>query len=121
MAKLLAACLVIVALAGCGNQTRTPPVSRSHAQAMTEVMELKIVRVWDVVADALDHDRDPKISHIIDVDVLSGSRAGQQLALPYDSWNVGKAPPVEGSVVVVAPADWVNRGKDSRGRPFGGW
>lgn len=116
------ACLAPLLLTSCGGvQTRTQPLTRSQASARTEVLEMKIVEVWDVVADALDHDREPGISHLIEVDVLSGSTAGKQLTLPYDEWNVGKPPPAEGSVVVGAPADWVKRGKDSRGRPFGGW
>lgn len=120
-AALLAAFLLLLALAGCGNQSRTPPLTRAQAAARTEVLEMKIVKVWDVVSDALDHDREPGISHCVEVDVISGSSAGKQLTLPYDEWNVGKPPPAVDSTVVAAPADWVRRGKDSRGRPFGGW
>ena len=115
-------CLIALGLAGCGGtQARTPPLNRGQAMARTEVLELKIVKVWDVVADALDHDREPGISHYIEVDVLSGSSAGKQLTLPYDEWNAGGRPPAEGSTVVAAPADWVKRANDSKGRPFGGW
>jgi hypothetical protein len=113
--------LALAVLAGCGPETRTPPLQRNQALARTEVLELKVVKVWDVVADALDHSREAGISHIVEVDVLSGPSAGTQLALPYDDWNVGKAPPTEGTTVVVAPADWVKRGKTSKGQPFSGW
>lgn len=119
LAALVAAPLLL--LTGCGTQTRTQPLTRSQASARTDVLEMKIVKVWDVVSDALDHDREPGISHCIEVDVMSGSGAGKQLALPYDEWNVGKPPPAVDSTVVAAPADWVRRGKDTRGRPFGGW
>ncbi len=115
-------CLFILILAGCGgSQTRTPPLNRGQALARTEVLEMKIIKVWDVVADALNHDREPGISHYIEVDVLSGSSAGKQLTLPYDEWNAGGRPPSDGTTVVAAPADWVKRANDSKGRPFGGW
>lgn len=116
-----AVALAVLMLAGCGKDTRTQPLNRSQALARTEVLELTVVKVWDVVGDALDHDREPGISHIVEVDVRSGASAGQQLALPYDEWNVGAPPPQPGATVVAAPADWVKRAKDSRGRPVGGW
>jgi hypothetical protein len=113
---------ILVLVSGCGGgEARSRPLNRGQAAARTEVMELKVVKVWDVVSDALNHDREPGISHYIEVDVLSGSAAGTPLTLPFDEWNVGGRPPAEGTTVVVAPADWVRRAKDSRGRPFGGW
>ncbi len=108
-------------LAGCGNAARTPPLNRGQALAQTEVLELKVIKVWNVVTDALDHDREPGISHYVEVDVLSGSSAGKQLTLPFDEWNVGKHPPAVGTTIVAAPSDWVKRAKDSRGRPMEGW
>ena len=119
--SLLIAVVVLLSVSACGREARTPPLSRSQAMARTEVLEMKVVKVWDVVADALDHDREPGISHHVEVDVVSGSSAGTQLTLPYDDWNVGAAPPAIGTIVVAAPADWVKRAKDSRGRPHGGW
>jgi hypothetical protein len=113
--------ILLTTLAACGNSPRTAPLTRAQATARTEVLEMQVVKVWNVVTDALDHDREPGISHCIEVDVLSGSSAGSKLTLPYDEWNVGKAPPPEGTTVVAAPADWVRRSKDSRGKPFGGW
>lgn len=122
MRLILATCAAAMLLAGCATRDfRTPPLTRAQAMSRTEVMELRIVKVWDSVNDALDHDREQGISHFIEVDVKSGSQAGKPLTLPYDDWNVGKAPPGEGITVFVAPADWVRRGKDSKGRPFGGW
>lgn len=121
IAALLATAFLGLVLAGCGPEMRTPPINRGQAASRTEVLEMKVVKVWDVVADALDHDREPGISHYIEVDVLSGSNAGKQLTLPYDEWNVGKQPPATDATVIAAPADWVRRGKDSRGKPFGGW
>lgn len=116
--RALSALTLCLCLAGCGLQARTPPLSSSQALGRTEVLEMRVVKVWDTVTDALDHDRDPSVSHIIEVDVLSGSSAGKQLALPYDKWNVGRPPPEEGSIVVAAPADWVKRSRNSRGSAF---
>jgi len=118
---LLALLASILCLVGCGGEARTKPLNRSQAIAKTEVLEVKVVKVWDVVVDALDHDREPGISHYVEVDVLSGSSAGKQMTLPYDEWNVGGPPPEAGTTLVMAPADWVKRSKDSRGRPIGGW
>lgn len=117
---LLALCAILL-ISGCGGiRTRSQPISRSQALAMTEVVELRVVKVWDVVADSFDHDREPQVSHYIDVDVLSGPQGGGQWTLPYDEWNAGR-PPVAGATVTLAPADWVRRTNNSRGRPFGGW
>lgn len=123
MRRVLLTLASVLLLAGCGggDEFRTPPLSRGQASARTEVLEMRVVRVWDVVADALDHEREPMISHYLDVDVLSGSLAGKSMVLPYDEWNVGKKVPAEGTTVIAAPADWVRRGRDSKGRPFGGW
>ncbi len=118
MVRVLAFLALSLCLAGCGNQARTPPLTQAQALSRTEVLQMKIVKVWNVVTDALDHDRDPSIRYLIEVDVLSGSTAGQQLTLPYDDWNVGAPPPAEGSTVVAAPADWVKRSKNSRGSAF---
>ena len=113
---------LVLLLGGCSTSRdfRVPALNKNQAMARTEVMQLKIVKVWSMVGDALDHDREPGISHYIEVDVISGSQAGSMMSLPYDEWNVGKAPPAEGSIETVAPADWVRRGKNSTGRPFGG-
>lgn len=119
MVRLLPALALALCLTGCGNAARTTPLSKEQAISRTEVLEMKVVKVWDVVTDALDHDRDPSVSHIIEVDVLSGSMAGKPLALPFDKWNVGGAPPVEGTTVVAAPADWVKLSRNSKGSAFG--
>jgi hypothetical protein len=119
MVRLLPALALAVALAGCGNAARTTPLTKDQALSRTEVLEMKVVKVWDVVTDALDHDRDPSVSHVIEVDVLSGTLAGKQLALPFDKWNVGGAPPAEGTTVVAAPADWVKLSRNSKGSAFG--
>ncbi|MEK7413228.1 MAG: hypothetical protein AAB263_07915 [Planctomycetota bacterium] len=115
---LLGLCVLLV---GCSTsrEFRVPAYNRNQALARTEVMELKVIKVWSVTGDALDHDRELGISHYIEVDVIGGTQAGNMLSLPYDEWNVGKAPPAEGSTVIVAPADWVKRAKDTKGRPSG--
>ena len=119
MVRLLSALALALLLAGCGNTARTPPLTKEQALSRTEVLEMRVVKVWDVVTDALDHDRDPAVTHIIEVDVLSGSQAGTPLALPFDTWNVGGPPPVAGTTVIAAPADWIKRSRNSKGSPFG--
>lgn len=119
MVRLLPALALALALSGCGNTARTTPLTKEQALSRTEVLEMKVVKVWDVVTDALDHDRDPQVTHIIEVDVLSGSLAGKPLALPFDTWNVNRDPPVEGTTVVAAPADWIKRSRNSKGSAFG--
>lgn len=111
-----------LSLAACAaHGPRERPWTRAEALAATAPLELEVLRVWDVVADALRVGREPGTSHIIEVEVHSGVQAGQRLALPYDEWNVGAPPPPAGTRLVIAPADWVRRAKDSRGRPFTGW
>ena len=112
---------LLVLFSGCSTSRdfRVPAYNRDQALVHTEPMELKIVKVWSVTGDALDHDRELGIDYYIEVDVVSGPQAGTKLSLPYDQWNVGKPPPTEGSIVVVAPSDWVKRAKDTKGRPFG--
>lgn len=114
---------LVMLLAGCGDSRayRVQPLNRNQALARTEVLELKIIKVWSESGDVLNHRRELGVSHFIEVDVLSGTLAGTMLTLPYDEWNVGKQVPAEGTTLVTAPADWVRRGKDSKGRPFGGW
>lgn len=118
---LVLAAILAVALVGCGQEFRTPALNRQQALSQTEVLEMKVVKVWNVVTDALDHDREPGIGYYVEVDVLSGSNAGAKLTLPYDDWNVGKPPPAVGTRVIAAPADWVKRGRHSKGAAFGGW
>lgn len=118
MVRLLPLPLLVLTLclAACGGETRTKPLTRGQAVAKTEVLEVKVIKVYDVVLDALNHDREPGISHYVEIEVLSGTSAGKTLTLPYDEWNVGSPPPAEDSTQVMAPADWVRRPKDGRGR-----
>ena len=113
--------LAVACLAGGCGGPRQPAISRVDALHDVKPREFKVIKVWDEVRDNMDTGRDPHISHVIEVEVLSGPDQGRQLTLPYDEWNVGKAPPTEGERVVIAPADWVKRDPDSKGRPFGGW
>lgn len=121
MSRLLTVLAAALLLTGCGREFRAAPLNRGQASARTEVLEMRVFHVWDIVADALDLAHEPGISHYIEVDILSGTLAGKQITLPYDEWNVGKKPPAEGSTVIAAPADWVRRGRESKGRAFGGW
>ena len=120
MRRILVALAAVLLLAGCSRQFRSPAYSKQQALAQTEVLEMRVVKVWNVVVDALDHDREPGIAFYVEVDVTSGSLAGKQLTLPYDDWNVGKPPPPEGTIVTLAPADWVKRGRHSKGTAFPG-
>ncbi len=115
----IAAC-VSGGLVGC-NSPRVAPTPRAKAIQDTEPREMRVVKVWDQVAEGMDVDRDENVSHLIEVEVLSGPHQGETMTLPYDEWNVGKKPPRAGDRVVVAPADWVKRDANSHGRPMKGW
>jgi hypothetical protein len=123
-APLLALALVFI-LTACDSRNGPSPdctaYSRAQAIEQAEPLDLEVVKVWSVVADALEHGREPGISHRVEAVVKSGPRAGEQLDLPYDEWNVGRAPPSKGARLIAAPADWVKRGKDSNGRPMRGF
>lgn len=118
-ATVLLTAVALLALASCGGEdTRVPPMVRAVALTDSAIREVKIVKLYVQAAERIG-DADPKISHYIDVDVLSGDGAGKPLILPYDMWNVGKPPPAVGTVVVMCPADWVRRDPEKQGRPFG--
>jgi hypothetical protein len=68
----------------------------------------------------MDNSGDPHVSHYVEVDIVSGKEKGTRMTLPYDEWNVGEAPPSKGTILMMAPADWVKRNPKSQGRPFGG-
>jgi hypothetical protein len=116
-AALLLSAAALAFLGAC-TDTRVPPTARAVALSDNGVREVKIVKLWNQSGDRIG-ENDPHISHYIEVDVLSGEGAGKPLTLPYDTWNVGKPPPAVGTVVVMAPADWVRRDPVSQGRPFG--
>ncbi len=119
LAVLLAGMLAL--LTGC-NDARVPPTPRAEALQDKEVREVLVVKVWDQGTDRLGgNNGDPHVSHYIEVDVLSGPGKGKPLTLPYDEWNVGKAPPANGAKLMMAPMDWVRRDPNSQGRPYNGW
>jgi hypothetical protein len=112
--------VVLAALSSCGGP-RVDPTSRTQALSDREPREMRVVKVWDQVAEGMDLDRDENVSHLIEVEVTDGPEKGRAMTLPYDEWNVGKRPPRAGDRVLIAPADWVKRSPTSSGRPFGGW
>lgn len=118
--RSLAAFTLLILMAGCGDsEFRAQPYNKAQALSHTEVLEMKVVKVWSVVGDHLEHYRELGISHYVEVDVVSGTKAGEHLTLPLDDWTT--KPPAEGAVVVAAPADWVKQGKNHQTRPYGGW
>lgn len=116
----IAILVLIAALSACGGP-RVAPTRRSDALADARPREMRVIKVWDQLTDGTDESRDENVSHVIEVEVLSGEEQGKVMALPYDEWNVGRRPPAAGERVMSSPADWVRRNPDSRGRPFGGW
>jgi hypothetical protein len=112
--------IVVLALGACGGP-REKPTPRAEALRDTTPRELRVVKVWDQIEDSMDVDRDENVSHVIEVEVLSGPDQGKILALPYDEWNVGRRPPRAGERVVIAPADWVKRDVTGHGRPAKGY
>jgi hypothetical protein len=121
MRAVFAAFTMVLLLAGCGNTPREPPTPRAVALNDHTPREMRVVKVWDMVEDAMDANRDENVSHLIEVDVLSGPDQGKHMTLPFDEWNVGHRPPAVGDRVVLAPADWVRRDPDTPGHPpFGG-
>ena len=117
---LLTVCLlVLVGLTGC-DDPRVPPLPRNEALNDRTVREVKIIKIWDQTGKRMSNAGDPHVSHYIEVDVVSGDEKDTKLTLPFDEWNVGEAPPSKGTILVMAPADWVKRNPKSQGRPFGG-
>ena len=96
-------------LVACG-APRSPQVSRDKALEWHDPMEVRVIRHWD----ALRHSRDPHLSHLVEVEYLSGSGGqmteGQRFVLPYDRWAMGEEPPERGEVLLMTPSQWV-RGK----------
>ena len=111
---------ILLVLSSC-NEPRVPATMRGEALRDRAVREVKVVKIWDQGTDRISADSDPHVSHYIEVDVVSGADAGEKLTLPYDAWNVGKEPPARGTVLLMAPADWVQRDPLSQGRQFGAW
>ena len=105
---IVAAALLVVA---CGGP-REDVVPRETALRWHDPMEVRILHIHD----GLHHSRDPQVSHIIDVEVLESSEnrslIGRRLSLPYDQWMAGGPPPKRGSVIVMRPAQWVERNRD---------
>jgi hypothetical protein len=96
----------LLLLAGC-TSPRSPQVSRDQAIKWHEQMELRVVRHWD----ALRHSRDPHLSHLVEVEYVSGTsktlKVGERFVLPYDRWAMGEDPPPPGESLMLMPSQWV--------------
>jgi len=117
--SLTLALVVLVGLSSC-DEPRVPPIPRHEAMADRTVREVKIIKVWDQSGNRMSDAGDPHVSHWIEVDIVSGDEQGHPMTLPYDNWSVGEEPPAKGTVLLMAPADWVRRNPKSQGRPFNG-
>ena len=112
----------ILLLAGCGGERDDSTiVTRTQAMADATPREMQVITVYDQVTDIMNPDHDENISHMIEVEILSGEGQGKHFVFPYDEWNTGRHPPAVGARVVCAPADWVKRDPDSHGKPFEDW
>jgi hypothetical protein len=111
--------VIAAALTSC-DDPRVPPIPRSEALGDRTVREVKVIKVWDQTGNRMNNSGDPHVSHFVEVDIVSGDEKGTRMTLPFDEWNVGEAPPSKGTILMIAPADWVKRNPKSQGRPFGG-
>jgi hypothetical protein len=116
MRILIFCCLLI--LTGCLRGPSCPIVTHQRALRWSEIFEGRILKVWD----GLTASKDPKVSHLIEVEITGGdSLVGKRLAFPYDEWSTGKAPPDSQTTVVFSPMQWVQVDPRSMGRPKDGW
>lgn len=108
--------LLIVPMVACGGPRAEDVIARAQALQWQEVLELRIVKVYD----GFRHSRDPHVSHLVAVEVVGGSSdhvaIGERLVLPYDEWMTKDEPPSTGTVVITTPAAWV-RGDNGAPRP----
>jgi hypothetical protein len=118
MRRLTLLALLAMLLTACDGP-RTTVTTRSEANAFTDPLRLKVLKVW--YNDRMEWSDEPHISHVIDVEVLDGPEGsvGKILSLPYDYSYVVLPPPLAGDVVVTAPADWVKQNRERKPRPFG--
>ena len=98
----------LVFLVACGGP-RSPQITRDQALDWNAPMEVRVVRHWD----ALRHSRDPHLSHLVEVEYMSGQaenvELGQRFVLPYDRWAMGEEPPQRGETLLMTPSLWVKR------------
>ncbi len=123
MRLILCLCVAFFPLIACGERgPKAPQVSTNAALGDKKPRQMKVTKVWNLVDDHVrPKDGNNSISHMIEVDILTGDKAGTTATLPYDEWMAGAAPPSVGDTVTASPNDWVARNPKSKGRPYGGW
>ncbi|TVR13066.1 MAG: hypothetical protein EA401_07625 [Planctomycetota bacterium] len=108
---LLCLSLGLLILGACTGP-REDVVPRDTALRWHDPLEVRVLNVYD----GLHHSRDPQVSHIVEVEILESSQdrsmIGRRMALPYDQWMAGGPPPKRGTVLVMRPAQWVERSRD---------
>ena len=104
-------------LQGCG-ELMGETITRAQAANDPRVMRMKVLKVFS--NDQSQFTTEFRVWHIIEVEVIEGNPVwlGKTLDLPFDDFVAG-SPPLEGDVVVAAPADWVNPTDKHKQRPFG--
>ncbi len=97
-------------------------MSSHAAMADKKPRQMKVLKVWNLVDDHVrPKDGNGSISHMVEVEFLTGDKSGTTATLPYDEWMAGTAPPSEGDTVTASPHDWAARNPTTKGRPYGGW
>lgn len=102
-------CCTILALAACGDGPRQSVLDPAFAKRDKRALRIKVVKIYDNFSK--DYCDSPRISQVVDVDVLEGppELLGKSLSLPYDDFALGAPPPKEDEEVVMSPADWINQ------------
>ncbi len=100
-------CIVLLmVVAGCtARGPKGAAYSVEAAAADQQPRTIEVVKVWNLLDDAVTTYRDGRVSHLIEVEVLAGPPAAE--AWPWDSFAKGGPPPTAGTRVVAAPAEWV--------------
>lgn len=106
---VLAAALL---LAGC-MQPRAAPLTYAAAGRDRLPRMVQVVRVWDGLTDKFEgHERDGRITHYVELDVLHPGQEPVAATWPYDEHATGRRPPRPGSELVVSPADFLSPAAD---------
>lgn len=104
--RLLTA-LLILALAGCV-QPRSAPLTWAVASRDRVPRQVVVVKVWDDLSERVEGlERDGRISHFVELDVLRPGEPPDPATWPYDEESTGRPPPSAGDQLVVSPADFL--------------
>jgi hypothetical protein len=104
--RLLIAFLALL-LAGC-LQPRSAPLAWAVAGRDRVPRQVVVVKVWDALRERIEgHERDGRISHYVELDVLKPGEPPEPATWPYDEQSTGRAPPTAGDQLVVSPADFL--------------